>query len=740
MHTTALILQLSHIRSKPIGPATVVGIMRLACSVALLSTAQAAFVRGPLAPNRPQTYSRHHAAAMVAAEPAEAVGRKVMWEPNPDYVETTAMRRFQRELGVEGGYEEMWKWSVENSDEFWTKLMDFVEIEHTGSMEPARKGDVMPDVTYFPNVELNFAENMLKHGAPGSPLVDEEALVSLSEARDDKRWTFGELRGDAARVANALSKLGVTSSDACGAYVANIGETVVAMLGATSTGATWTSCSPDFGAQAVSDRFGQVGPKVLFVTDGFVSAGKETSISDKIEELVAALPTLQKVVVINLLEKPVEWSAKAKELVVSWDDFLLSGSEEGGGPPESKFTKVPFAHPQFVLYSSGTTGMPKSIAHGAGNILMQHAKELILHSDLRPKDRMLFYTTCGWMMWNWMTSSLFAGAAVVCFDGFAAYPKLDSPWSIIESEGITHMGTSPRFLQASRARVRPMENNDMSKLRVMFSTGSPLSPEDFEYVYTKVKKDIMLASISGGTDICSCFALGNPTLPVRQGELQAFGLGLDACALDRDTGKPIEGQKAELVCRQPFVAAPVCFFGDDDKNTKYRGAYFEEETPGIWFHGDLVETTGSVGESGGVVIHGRSDTTLKPGGVRIGTAEVYRFAETVAAVEDSLVIGDQIKVGKRAGDVRIVLFVKLGEGVALTPEIENDIRAACREASDAHVPALIKQVQKIPYTRSGKKVEIAVRDLFGGSEPKNVGALQDPSAFDEYRKMAEEGL
>jgi len=555
--------------------------------------------------------------------------------------------------------------------------------------------------------------------------------------------TFAELRDDASRVRAALEKLGVTSYDACGAYLPNIGETVVAMLGATSTGSTWTSCSPDFGARAVADRFSQVSPKVLFTCDGFVSAGKSTVLVDKVEELVAALPTLQRVVVIGMTldEPPPAWqSERLRRLVVSWEDFLAEGSEPDDSAPPSRFTRVPFAHPQFVLYSSGTTGMPKSIAHGAGNMLLQHAKELILHSDLRPKDRMLFYTTCGWMMWNWMSSSLFAGAAIVCFDGFAAYPKLSSPWDVVERERVTHMGTSPRYFQACRARVRPMEANDLSALRVILSTGSPLAPEDFEYVYGKVKSDVILASISGGTDICSCFALGNPTLPVRQGELQAFGLGLDACALDRDTSTSVVGSKAELVCRSPFVAAPVCFFGDDQKKSKYRGAYFQEED-GVWYHGDLVELTGSVGSSGGIIIHGRSDTTLKPGGVRIGTAEVYRFAETVEVVEDSLVIGDQIKVGKRAGDVRIVLFVKLAGGAELTPELEAEIRAEIRSgASDAHVPALIRQVQMIPYTRSGKKVELAVRDLIAGTEPKNVGALQDPAAFDEYRRIAEEGL
>jgi len=469
---------------------------------------------------------------------------------------------------------------------------------------------------------------------------------------------------------------------------------------------------------------------------------------DKVEELVEALPTLEKIVVIPMLPK--EESAKAGDSwnspavtskMISWDDFLAQGSLEDGSAPESQFERVPFAHPQFVLYSSGTTGMPKSIAHGAGNTLLQHAKELVLHSDLRPRDRMCFFTTCGWMMWNWMTSSLYAGATVVCFDGFAAYPKLSSPWDLVAREGVTHMGTTPRYLQSCRARVRPGQDNDLSRLRVVLSTGSPLLPEDFDYVYDKVKKDVLLASISGGTDICSCFALGNPLLPVRQSELQAFGLGLDACALDRETGQPVPaGTKGELACRSPFVAAPVCFFGDDEKQSKYRAAYFENDD-GIWYHGDLIEVTGSAGEAGGVVIHGRSDTTLNPGGVRIGTAEVYRFAESVDdIVEDSLVIGEQIKTGKRS-DVRIVLFVKTPDGIVLDKEMENRIKENIRtNASDAHVPAVIKQVQVIPYTRSGKKVEVAVRDLFAGIEPKNVGALQDPNAFDEYRAMAKEGL
>lgn len=672
---------------------------------------------------------------------ADSVENKILWEPSAAFIEETAMYRFQRAMGVTGGYDELWKWSIENSDDFWCKLMEFLAVQHSGSMLPVKSGDTMPDVTYFPNVQLNYAENLLRHGAPDSPLKQVEAVVSISEARDDKRWSFAELRDDAARAAAALRKLGVTSSDSCGAYLPNIGETIVAMLGVTSTGAVWTSSSPDFGARAVADRFSQVGPKVLFVADGYVSKAKPISLVEKVEELVDALPSLERIVIISMLEVPPIWSSdRVKSLATTWDEFMAEGSDADGSAPASKFERVPFSHPQFVLYSSGTTGMPKSIAHGAGNILLQHGKELVLHSDLRPKDRMVFFTTCGWMMWNWMTSSLFAGATVICFDGFAAYPKLGSPWDLVEKERVSHMGTTPRYLQSCRARIRPGENNNLSALRVVLSTGSPLLPEDFEYVYEKVKDNVILASISGGTDICSCFALGNPMLPVRQSELQAFGLGLDACAFDRETGRPVEaGSKGELVCRSPFVAAPVCFFGDDDNKTKYRSAYFENDD-GVWYHGDLIEVTGSTGTSGGVVIHGRSDTTLNPGGVRIGTAEVYRFAEAVDMVEDSLVIGELIKTGKRS-DVRIVLFVKLTDGVELDAEIEKTIRSEIRVgASDAHVPAVIKQVQVIPYTRSGKKVEIAVRDLFAGIEPKNVGALHDPNAFDEYRAMAKDGL
>jgi acetoacetyl-CoA synthetase len=679
----------------------------------------------------------------VAPNVVSETENKLLWEPSTEYMKETAMYSFQRQVGVKGGYDDLWKWSIEHSDEFWTTLLDYFNVEYSGSLSPVKTGTKMPDVTYFPNVLLNFAENMLRHGMIDSPLRDVEAIVSISEAREDKRWSFADLRHDASRVSKALRKLGVTSSDSCGAYLPNIGETIVAMLGVTSTGSIWTSSSPDFGARAVADRFSQVGPKVLFVTDGYVSKSKSISLVEKVEELASSLPTLEQIVVIPMLgnESDAIWSDdRVKSLVISWEDFLESGSDADGSAPNIEFERVPFAHPQFVLYSSGTTGMPKSIAHGAGNTLLQHAKELILHSDLRPRDRMCFFTTCGWMMWNWMTSSLFAGATVVCFDGFAAYPKLSSPWDLVERERITHMGTTPRYLQSCRARVRPSENNDLSDLRVVLSTGSPLLPEDFDYVYEKVKSDVLLASISGGTDICSCFALGNPLLPVRQSELQAFGLGLDACAWDRETGLPTsKGTKGELVCRSPFVAAPVCFFGDDSKKSKYRNAYFENDD-GVWYHGDLIEVTGSTGASGGVVIHGRSDATLNPGGVRIGTAEVYRFAESVDVVEDSLVIGEVIKTGKRS-DVRIVLFVKLSDGVVLDADIEKKIRSEIRAgASDSHVPAVIRQVQVIPYTRSGKKVEIAVRDLFAGIEPKNVGALQDPNAFDEYRRLAEEGL
>jgi acetoacetyl-CoA synthetase len=681
--------------------------------------------------------------------PVESLNEnEIMWEPSEDYKKETMMHAFAQKMGYDN-YEDLWKWSVDQGDDFWAQLMDFLDIQYTGSLSPTKHGDVMPNVEYFPNVQLNFAENLLKHGHPDSPLKDVEALVSVSEARSDQRWTFAEVRDDASRMRTALTAVGVTEDDAVAAYLPNIGEAIVSMLGATATGSIWSSCSPDFGVQAVADRFGQIQPKVLITANGFVSKKQVTSMKAKIQELMQALPSLEQVVIIDLVQDdPVrDWIQQDSELanlVVSYDDFLKQGSNKDGSAPEAVFTQVAFSKPQFVLYSSGTTGMPKSIAHGTGTTLLQHAKELLLHSDVRPKDRMLFYTTCGWMMWNWMTSALYAGAAVICFDGFPAYPKMASPWELVADERVTHMGTTPRYLQACRARVRPGRDCDVSALRVILSTGSPLMQEDFNYVYEHVKQqDLMLASISGGTDICSCFALGNPLLPVRKSELQCIGLGLNVCAYDADEKAPVGfGQKAELVCRSPFAAAPVCFHGDDDNKTKYRGAYFKDSDPGIWYHGDLVEVTGSVGEAGGLIIHGRSDTTLKPGGIRIGTAEVYRFAEDVPAVQDSLVIGDQLKTGKNAGDVRIVLFVQLADGIdELTSGIEDEIRSTIRAgASNAHVPALIRQVQKIPYTKSGKKVEIAVRDLFAGIEPKNIGALQDPAAFEEYRQMAEEGL
>jgi acetoacetyl-CoA synthetase len=685
------------------------------------------------------------------------IENKILWQPSKQ--QETAMYRFKEQvLGPNNnlGYEELWRWSVSHSDEFWTKLISFLNITTTGSIEPVRRGDTMPDVTYFPNLRLNFAQNLLQH-ADDPVMLNAEAIVSISEARPDRRWTFQQARDDAARIANALRKLhNVGPSSACGAYMPNVGETIVTMLGVTMTGSMWTSCSPDFGAQAVADRFVQVAPTVLFVTNGYVSKGVSVSMVDKVQELIERLPSVQQVVVLNLLPKDqaVTWTnERVKSMMISYEDFLQTGSQDDGTAPTAVYEQVNFAHPQFVLYSSGTTGLPKSIAHGAGNVLLQHGKELILHSDVRKNDRLIFYTTCGWMMWNWMASTLLAGATVVTYDGFAAHPKLASPWELLQRENITHFGTTPRYLQSCRRRVRPAETYDLSNLRVILSTGSPLLPEDFDYVYEKVKSDVLLASISGGTDICSCFALGNPLLPVRQSELQSIGLGLDVAVLDRETGQEVPlGEKGELACRSPFVAAPVCFWGDDEKQTKYREAYFnggndddsaekKANNAGIWYHGDLVQLTGSAGQAGGLVIHGRSDTTLKPGGVRIGTAEVYRFAESVPEVEDSLVIGEQIKTGQRS-DVRIVLFVKLRDDIVLTDELERRIKSAIRlGASDAHVPAVIRQVQKIPYTRSGKKVEVAIRDLLAtGVEPRNVGALQDPSALDEYRAMAVTGI
>ncbi len=606
-------------------------------------------------------------------------------------------------------YEALHRFSVQEPDLFWPLLLEKMQLRVSGDQTPVRTSAHMPDARFFPNLSLNFADNLLNNGSS----QDAIRLVGISDARGRQTWTHAELTRAVANMQAKLIALGITSGDRIVGLLPNIPEAIIAMLAATSLGAMWSSCSPDFGVTGIVDRFGQITPRIMFCVDGYLYGDKRFDCIAKNEEIARAVPSIEHVITIALLgDEPTNFSEyiEGDALAPTWPQF-------------------PFNHPLYVLYSSGTTGVPKCIVHGQGGTLLQHAKEHKLHCDLKSGDNITYFTTCGWMMWNWLVSALMVpGVTVTLFDGSPGYPDIHRLWKLANDEQITHFGTSPKFIQSCMDHVNPREHYPLDRLRVILSTGSPLLPGHFRWVYDHVKSDVLLSSISGGTDIVSCFCLGNPTRPVRAGEIQALGLGMDVAAFNQHH-QPVIGERGELVCRSPFVSMPV-FFWNDMASIKYKKSYFSnlEET---WFHGDYIALSGSEGEAGGVVIFGRSDATLNPGGVRIGTAEIYRIVEGLDEVEDSLAVGQPFE-----GDIRIVLFVKLLPGViwddALRIKIQNTIRAS---ATPRHVPKIILPVTKIPYTLSGKKVEIAVLQLLTGLEPANTESLADPSALDCYRKL-----
>ncbi|HEY7480031.1 MAG TPA: acetoacetate--CoA ligase [Gemmatimonadales bacterium] len=659
-------------------------------------------------------------------------GSEPIWAPDSDRVRRANLTAFlhhirdRRPPGAEAvaDFPSLYRWSVERPEAFWPEVWAFCGVVSEERAGRAPWDDVVvgldrmapPDPVlgprWFAGARLNFAENLLRF------TDDRPALVFWNERGRQRTLSFRELEAEVGAAAEALEREGIRPGDRVSGFLPNLPEAVIAMLGTATLGAIWSSCSPDFGANGVLDRFGQIRPRVLITADGYLYAGKRIDSLDRVREVRKRIPEIERVVVVPYLDDRPDVSGIAG--AVMWGDWA---DRRTGRPAVRRF---PFDHPLYIMYSSGTTGLPKCMVHGAGGTLLQHLKELVLHTDLTRQDRIFYFTTCGWMMWNWLVSSLAVGATVVLYDGAPLAPP-HVLWDLVQQERVTVFGTSAKYLAlAEKEGLRPGTSHDLSALRAILSTGSPLAPSGFEYVHREIKRDLHLASISGGTDIISCFALGNPIAPVWPGELQTRGLGMAVDVFD-ERGAPVREQDGELVCTRPFPSMPVGFWNDPD-GSKYRAAYFEH-FPGVWRHGDWARLT----EHDGLVITGRSDATLNPGGVRIGTAEIYRQVEQLPEVIESLVVGQEWD-----GDVRIVLFVRLRSGMALDESLRDRIRRRIREhASPHHVPKRIVQVSDIPRTISGKITELAVREVLHGRAVTNVEALANPAALALFRDLPE---
>ncbi len=643
----------------------------------------------------------------------------VLWQPSAARQQNANITGFIAKVNKKyaiklKNYASIYRWSIDYPEEFWSFFWDFAQIK------AANKGTIivsdrnkMPGAKWFPEARLNYAQNLLNNS-------DKNQCVILFKGENGfkQQLSYSQLIASVSQLVQALRIDGVSSGDRVAAILPNIPETIIAMLATSSLGAVWSSCSPDFGVPGIIDRFSQINPKVLFVCDGYYFNGKQFPRSDQIKPLLKAIPTIQKVVMIQFVQQEVTLTESRLTL---WQNYIADYSAK----EPIIFTQTGFSDPLFILFSSGTTGSPKCIVHGVGGTLLQHMKEHLLHVDVHPADRLFYYTTCGWMMWNWLASGLASGATLVLYDGSPLYPDAQVLFDLIDEYQINIFGISAKYIDAiKKTGITPKQTHNLSSLKTILSTGSPLAPEGFDYVYEAIKSDVCLSSISGGSDIISCFVLGCPILPVRRGEIQCRGLAMKV-EVYNDGGNSIREKKGELVCTASFPAMPIGFWNDPGQK-KYHAAYFEKYS-GVWWHGDYVELT----ENDGMIIYGRSDAVLNPGGVRIGTAEIYRQVEQLDEVLESLVVGQQYQ-----SDCQIILFVVLRNNLTLTEQLTTKIKQHIRHnASPHHVPTVIKQVNDIPRTKSGKIVELAVRDVINGCTVKNLDALANPEALKQFTEM-----
>jgi len=643
----------------------------------------------------------------------------ILWTPTQDQVNTSQMEAFRNQVNSRFNinlkdYFDLYDWSISNISDFWKAVWGFMALEFSGDYTQVVDDDSkMPGAQWFEGVKMNFAENLLRIRS------EKPAIHFKGEGQAVRTLSYNELFDEVEKLSSALRKIGIQQGDRVAGFMPNMPETIIAMLATASIGAIWSSSSPDFGIKGVLDRFTQIEPKVLFAANGYYYNGKKFDSLEKLNSILDQLPSVNRVVVTPYTESNPDISSVKNGIL--WDNFKDSN------PSPLKFEQLPFQHPLYIMYSSGTTGLPKSIVHGAGGTLIQHLKELRLHSNIYQDDTIFYFTTCGWMMWNWLVSNLAIGAAIVLYDGSPFQPNSNAMWDMVDELEITHFGTSAKYIEACRQKgLNPIKTHSLESMRTIFSTGSPLVEESFDYVYNHIKKEIQLASISGGTDIISCFAGGNPTLPVYRGELQSITLGMDVAAYNPE-GNPIQNEKGELVCRKAFPSMPIHFWNDPN-GEKYHQAYFDV-LPGIWYHGDYIE----INDHGGVQIFGRSDATLNPGGVRIGTAEIYRVVDTFDEVEDSLVVGQKWK-----DDERVILFIKLNKKCIFTKNLTKQIKQSIRNnCSPRHVPAIVLETKDIPYTINGKKVEIAVKKIIHGHTVANKDALANPESLDLYQNLNE---